>query len=215
MIMEKGARNFAVISRSGADKPDAAYLVESLEEEGANVRVFRADTSKASDVVKVIAEVSAILGVVHAAMVLQDAMFGHHMTYEKFNAAIAPKVNGANALHEALIGHELDFFVMTSSIAATLENPGQTNYSAANSYLDALAYHRNIQGLAATSLVLSIILDVGVVVEDESFRGQDYPQGHVRNGREGNAPRLGDRHAPARAKARRSHVSQRADHPRR
>ena len=172
MMMEKGARNFAFISRSGADKPDAAHLVKSLEEQGANVRVFRADASNASDVAKAVAEVSAerpIRGVVHAAMVLQDGVFGPSMTYEKFTAAITPKVKGAKALHDALQGHRLDFFTMTSSISATLGNPGQTNYSAANSYLDALAWHRNLQALPATSLVLPMILDVGVVAENDSM----------------------------------------------
>ena len=66
--------NFAFISRSGADKPEAAKVVESLEEAGASAQVFRADATNEEDVAKIVAEVSArhpIRGVVHAAMVLQ------------------------------------------------------------------------------------------------------------------------------------------------
>lgn len=172
LMMERGAKDFVFLSRSGTDKAEAAHLVESLKEAGAKVQVYRADASSEGDVANVVAEVSStrpIRGVVHAAMVLQDAMFGHTMTFDMFKAAIAPKVKGAQALHNSLHGHNLDFFVMTSSISATMGNPGQTNYSAANSYLDHLAWYRNLNGLPATSLILPMVLDVGVVAENETI----------------------------------------------
>ena len=62
------------MSRSGADNPQAAYLVSSLVESGANVQVFRADASDVAEVARVVTEISAtqhIAGVVHAAMVLK------------------------------------------------------------------------------------------------------------------------------------------------
>jgi KR domain len=73
-MMEKGARSFVFISRSGTDKADAEYLVNSLIDAGANVQVFRADASNAGEVARIVSEVnstSSIRGVVHAAMVLQ------------------------------------------------------------------------------------------------------------------------------------------------
>jgi hypothetical protein len=88
------------------------------------------------------------------------------MTYDQFETALQPKVKGAQALHQAFQAIPLDFFVMTSSISATLGNPGQANYCAGNSYLDALAWHRNLRGLPATSLILPMVLDVGVVAEN-------------------------------------------------
>ena len=81
-MMEKGCTNFAFISRSGADKPEAAKVVESLKEEGASAQVFRADAGNEEEVAKVIAEVSAthpIRGVVHAAMVLQVSPLNVHI----------------------------------------------------------------------------------------------------------------------------------------
>lgn len=73
-MMERGAKHFAFISRSGADKPEAAQLIESIEKAGAITQVFRGDASKIEHVSSVIEKVSVerrINGVVHAAMVLE------------------------------------------------------------------------------------------------------------------------------------------------
>ncbi len=80
-MMEKGCRNFAFISRSGADKPEAAQVVESIKEAGASAQVFRADATIDTDVAKVVSAVTAaraIRGVVHAAMVLQVSISTPH-----------------------------------------------------------------------------------------------------------------------------------------
>ncbi|TAQ89187.1 hypothetical protein B7494_g2486 [Chlorociboria aeruginascens] len=170
-MRSKGAKNFIFLSRSGADKPDAARVVDALLQSGATATVFRADASNEAEVAKVVAAVSAtntIKGVVHAAMVLQDGMF-EAMTFDKFAAAVNPKMLGAINLHKALGSAALDFFVMTSSISAVLGNPAQTNYCAGNSFLDALAWNRNLNGLAATSIALPMVLDVGVVAENENI----------------------------------------------
>lgn len=93
------------------------------------------------------------------------------MTHKSFVDCIKPKAQGALSLHKALesAGVDPDFFVMTSSISALLGNTGQANYSAANSALDALARQRRAAGLAATSLVLPMVLDVGVVADNDSI----------------------------------------------
>ncbi|KAI0838541.1 ketoacyl-synt-domain-containing protein [Hypoxylon sp. FL0890] len=170
-MMEHGAKHFAFLSRSGTDKPEAARVVESIRTQDAcSAEVFQVDASQEDKVREVVLTLGAqrpIRGVVHAAMVLRDGIFDT-MDSAAFDAAVAPKARGAMALHNALHDIELDFFVMTSSISAVLGNTGQSNYSAANSCLDALALHRNMAGLAGTSLVLPMVLDVGVVAEDDS-----------------------------------------------
>ena len=91
------------------------------------------------------------------------------MTHERYMSALKPKVLGAMSLHMALKDSPLDFFLMTSSISATLGNPGQANYCAANSYLEALAWYRRKHGLAASTINLPMILDVGVVAENQEM----------------------------------------------
>ncbi|KAI9370402.1 hypothetical protein BJX61DRAFT_96291 [Aspergillus egyptiacus] len=170
-MMERGARHFAFVSRSGTDKPEASHVVGLLKDAGADVQVFRADAASESDMVRIVQEVSAerpIRGVVHAAMVLKDGVF-EQMDRRSFQAAVDPKVLGAVSLSKALQGSDLDFFVMTSSISATLGNPGQANYSAANSFLDSLAWQHRLSHRAGVSLVLPMVLDVGVVAENASI----------------------------------------------
>lgn len=89
-----------------------------------------------------------------------------HMDHAAFASSLNAKAQSALSLYNAVHDLELDFFVMTSSISALLGNTGQSNYSAANSVLDAMALQRIPGRPAATSLVLPMVLDVGVVAEN-------------------------------------------------
>ncbi|PBP25423.1 putative polyketide protein [Diplocarpon rosae] len=170
-MMDRGAKHFAFISRSGADKPEAAELLQNIQNAGASVKIYRADASDEAAVKKIVHSLNAertVRGVIHAAMVLKDGMF-EQMSHNSFADSVNPKAKGALSLHKALGNLDLDFFVMTSSISALLGNTGQSNYSAANSVLDALALQRNTLHLAASSLVLPMVLGVGVVAENAAI----------------------------------------------
>ena len=167
-MMKHGARRFVFLSRSGADAHAASVLVQSLKEAGMDVQVVRGDATVKKDVERAIAGVPArfpIRGVVHAAMVLKDGLFAQ-MSYNDWKTSTGPKVQGAENLHQCLSDSPLDFFLMTSSVSGILGTPAQSNYAAANSYLDALAHHRRAQGHKATSIVLPMILGIGVVAEN-------------------------------------------------
>ncbi|KAK4182962.1 polyketide synthase [Podospora australis] len=171
-MMERGAKRFTFLSRSGADAESAAMLVASLEKEGAIVQVVRGDVTDAKDVARAVAGIPAehpIKGVVHAAMVLRDGLF-HSMTYKDWKQSTSPKVLGAQNLHSVLANTPLDFFLMTSSVSGILGTPGQSNYAAANAFLDSLARHRHTRNqAAATSVVLPMVLGVGVVAENDAL----------------------------------------------
>lgn len=75
-MIERGARDFLFLSRSGADKPDAARLVEELQNSDASVTVVKGDVSVKADVENAISQAKfPIRGVVQAAMVLQVFFF--------------------------------------------------------------------------------------------------------------------------------------------
>ncbi|GLA55100.1 type I Iterative Polyketide synthase (PKS) [Aspergillus niger] len=170
-MMECGARRFTFLSRSGADAESAAELVRQLEGAGAVVQVVRGDATSREDVSRAVSGVPLehpIRGVIHAAMVLRDGLF-HSMTYKDWKQSTQPKVLGAQNLHAALADEPLDFFLMTSSVSGILGTPGQSNYAAANTYLDSLARHRRVSNQAATSVVLPMVLGVGVVAENDTL----------------------------------------------
>jgi acyl transferase domain-containing protein/long-subunit acyl-CoA synthetase (AMP-forming)/surfactin synthase thioesterase subunit/NAD(P)-dependent dehydrogenase (short-subunit alcohol dehydrogenase family) len=96
-------------------------------------------------------ELPSLKGVIHAAGVLDDGLI-QEQTMERFQKTFGPKALGALYLHEATQNLNLDFFILFSSIASLIGSPGQLNYAAANSYLDALAMVRKQKGLPALSI---------------------------------------------------------------
>ena len=102
---------------------------------------------------------------------LDDGMLAEQ-TPERFANVMAPKVRGGWALHELTAGDPLDFFVLFSSGAALLGSPGQSNYAAANGFLDGLASYRHARGLPALSINWGSWAEVGMAagVGDDHHR---------------------------------------------
>jgi acyl carrier protein len=92
-----------------------------------------------------------LTGVVHAAGVLDDALVGS-LTPDRVAVVLAAKADAAWHLHDLTRDLELGMFVLFSSAAGVLGSPGQGNYAAASTFLDALACYRHARGLAGTSL---------------------------------------------------------------
>lgn len=92
------------------------------------------------------------------------------MTYEDWTSAVAPKVDGAWNLHHAFSKHNLDFFLMTSSLVTIIDEPGQSNYSAANTFLESFCQYRHSLGLPASVLSICPIDGIGFVAENPAVR---------------------------------------------
>jgi hypothetical protein len=102
------------------------------------------------------------------------------MTSEGMSAALRPKVNGSWNLH-TLLPKDMDFFVMLSSSAGIVGSRGQGNYSAGNTYQDALAHYRLSRNLPAATIDLGMILSVGYVAESSSEANQSKQTSVVAN----------------------------------
>ncbi len=153
-MVSEGARNLALMSRTGPRTEIAADLAK-LKASGVRVMDLRADVTNPDDVCKAIAEIGRELpplrGVVHAAMVLDDT-FIHELDAERFNAVLNPKMLGGWNLHKATADLPLDHFICFSSVSALIGTTKQSNYSAANCFLDALASYRHSLGLPALTV---------------------------------------------------------------
>ena len=88
-------------------------------------------------------------GVIHAAAVFEDALLAN-AGWDLFKRVLRPKLAGAWNLHRATLGLDLDFFVLFSTVLSLWGAAGQSAYTAANSFLDALAVYRRAHGLPAT-----------------------------------------------------------------
>ncbi|KEQ63308.1 ketoacyl-synt-domain-containing protein, partial [Aureobasidium melanogenum CBS 110374] len=162
-MFSRGARHFIFLSRSGTDKSEAAQFVGELIKLEAISVVVRGDVSIRSDVENAIKQAKTpIRGVMQLAMALTSNLF-EDMSAEDWHKVLAPKVQGTINLHEALLHEPLDFFVMTSSTLGVAGASTQSNYAAANAFLDSMARHRWSLGLEACSIALGMITGIGHV----------------------------------------------------
>ncbi len=152
-LAEKGAKHLILIGRSGASSKEAEQALEKLARKGVSVKAAAVDVADFSQMQQLLRacqkEMPPIKGVIHSAMVLQDA-FLSQLTPEAIRRVLLPKVGGALNLHRLTSG--LDFFVLFSSISSLIGNPGQGNYAAANAFLDAFCHYRKSLGLPGTTI---------------------------------------------------------------
>ncbi|KAI1496967.1 putative polyketide synthase [Biscogniauxia marginata] len=173
-MIARGARKFVFLGRSGCDKPSAKSLVLNMESRGADiiVKVIRGNVLNAADVtaaVEACQNIGAIGGVVQAAMGLHEALF-QRMSNTAWHTGIQPKWAGTWNLHNALAvdggDQKLDFFLLTSSVSGSVGTATESNYCAANCFLDAFARWRRQQGKPAVSIGLGMISEVGYLHEN-------------------------------------------------
>lgn len=206
-LVEKGARRLVLVSRRALPPRGdwwnltgsieaTVQKIKHLENLGATIHVVATDIGApgGSDSLKAALDnlsLPPILGVVHAAGVLEDQLV-LETTADSFHRVLSPKIAGALALHSIFPPGSLDFFVLFSSCGQLFGFPGQSSYASGNAFLDTLATHRcnlgdnalafqwtSWRGLgmaASTDFINAELESKGItdVTRDEAFRAWEH-----------------------------------------
>lgn len=91
------------------------------------------------------------------------------MSWQQWTTASKPKIQGTWNLHNALVQGQtqpVDHFFLFSSEGAVSGQWGQANYNAGNTFLDAFVSYRHSLGLAASTVNIGPIEDIGYLSEN-------------------------------------------------
>ena len=169
-LCEQGAGQVVLMSRTTHPTAKQRASVEQMNQTGCRVQVVSCDVAERAGVNGALQDISdsglPLRGVIHAAGELDDGVL-RKLTPERFERVMHAKIDGAWVLHELTQATPLDFFVMYSSAAGLLGSPGQANYAAANTFLDALAHHRKALGLPGLSIDWGVFADVGMAADKD------------------------------------------------
>jgi acyl transferase domain-containing protein/acyl-CoA synthetase (AMP-forming)/AMP-acid ligase II/acyl carrier protein len=174
-LARHGAGHLVLVGRSGAATVAQQAAVAALQAGGTRVTVVRADVADRAQVARLLADLAAsgtpLRGIVHAAGLLDGGMLLQQAP-ARLRAVMAPKVLGALHLDALTRDLPLDFFVLYASVSGLLGSPGQGNYAAANTFLDALAHHRRAQGRPALSVDWGpfSVVGMGAALEERGLR---------------------------------------------
>ncbi|MEM9567497.1 MAG: SDR family NAD(P)-dependent oxidoreductase, partial [Cyanobacteria bacterium P01_E01_bin.34] len=152
--IEQGARSLVLLGRRG---PSAAIQQDITEwqQAGVTVEVIQADVADRQALQTVLEQlrkqVGPLRGVFHVAGSLADGWF-LEQNWAQFSSVMAPKIQGTWNLHTLTSDDELELFVCFSSVASVLGSAGQSNYAAANAFLDGLMQYRQSKGLPGLSI---------------------------------------------------------------
>jgi acyl transferase domain-containing protein/NADPH:quinone reductase-like Zn-dependent oxidoreductase/acyl carrier protein len=168
-LAEQGAGHVVLISRSGAKLAEQQDRFSSLQKHF-NVSVLSVDVSDEAALSLLVADLNAskypLKGVIHSAMVLDDALLTD-LSIERYHRVLSPKIDGVMNLHRVTKLIALDFFVLFSSISSLIGNSGQANYIVANSFLDNIALLRRSKNLPASVINWGVLSEAGVVARNK------------------------------------------------
>lgn len=178
LFIQHGARNIVVASRS---RPKAtANWISELNCEGANIQARQCDATDLESVKALKMSLGNVGGIVNGAMVLDDRIFAQ-MDIATWTRVMRPKALGSSNLDKVFNEKDLEFFIMTSSFAAIGGHAGQSNYAAANMYMNGVAANRRQRGLAGSVLNIGVIYGIGLLAREErqqvyhSLEREGYP----------------------------------------
>jgi len=152
-----GCKNIVLISRKNpllmkgekgaAEQEQRVEKLKILQSKTENLHIYECDLSNRDmlkdTIDKIHTECGRIQGVFHCAGVT-DAGFILRKEREDFNKVLDAKVKGTWYLDQFTIEDNLDFMMLCSSAMSYIGEVGQSDYVAANTYLEAFSEYRNL-----------------------------------------------------------------------
>lgn len=167
-LASRGASHVALATRRGVADEETLAAMAAWKASGVSSSVHSCDVASEASVAGLLGRLRAVgplKGVVHAAMVLDDATIAN-LDRARNRPVIEVKASGATALDRLTRGDDLALFLLFSSATTMIGNPGQGNYVAANGYLEGLARARRAAGLPALAVGFGAIADTGFLARN-------------------------------------------------
>ena len=153
-LMNRGVRHIHLTSRSEPSSTITSLIEHALQKQ-VHIKHHQINASNDQQMEQLINTLSRdplpLKGVFHLAGVVQDGLIVN-LTEEKIQSVLNAKMDSALILHQLTQKVALDLFVLFSSSASILGAKGQSNYAAANGFLDGLAHLRHHEGLPAIAI---------------------------------------------------------------
>ncbi|GFR26748.1 fatty acid synthase [Trichonephila clavata] len=168
-MVERGAKNIILTSRSGIRTGYQRLCMKRWEKEGMNIVICTENAAYMNDAKQLLQKAAAIKpigGIFNLALVLRDA-FMENQTVRSFEDVCKSKVSSTmnlDALSRDLCPY-LQWFVCFSSISCGRGNAGQSNYGYANSVMERICEQRTREGLPGLAIQWGPIGDVGILQE--------------------------------------------------
>ncbi len=151
-LIQRGATAVALVARRPVN--DA---VQSLQDwaktQNGSIAYLQADCSDEASmneaVDQAVSQFGKVVGVVHAAGLLDDRMV-HDLDADSLQRVLAPKVDGVIALEKVTKHQPISSFTVLGSVASVFGSPGQANYAAANAFLQGFVKRRRAKGKPAS-----------------------------------------------------------------
>uniref|UniRef100_A0A4W4F6G8 Carrier domain-containing protein n=1 Tax=Electrophorus electricus TaxID=8005 RepID=A0A4W4F6G8_ELEEL len=173
-IAQRGGGNIVILSRNSPNELMELEIKNVKNQCQSIITSLQCDVSAPEQVYHTIAQIkklfssNPIKGVFHSAVVLHDGLI-ESLNKSLYEKVMRPKVNGVINLHHATKHCDLDYFVCYSSISAFIGNASQTNYAAANTFLDTFCQYRRNMGLPGQSINWGA-LNLGLLLNKEHFQ---------------------------------------------
>lgn len=144
-----------LLNRSCRHRTEYEAKLHALQDQGCHIRLLEGDVTCRESFPSVLEsirkEYGHIDGVIHGAGVAGDGML-IHKSWDTALQVLLPKIRGTVLLDQLTQRDSLRFMVLFSSFTSAVGAPGQTDYTAANAFLDSYSYYRNLAGRRTISI---------------------------------------------------------------